>query len=401
MQRLLMVTDNLEMSGSFWRSGGPFTSYRKQFKDLDVQWKDTRECYNPGGNTWTEIRFFDWIFMHRPFSKDHYTFICRAKEMGVKVWVDYDDHLFSVPLDNETSPTYNTAESHSYMLAILKIVDVVTTSTPFLKEVLDTLRGKDDVILTVNAVPLDWWNSLRSSILVKQDSSKKPVVMWRGSRHHQRDVYTFKDGIIKAMNDFKDIQFEWVGHIPWCISTAVKHNNYRLHGVQKLDSYHKNIMKAQPDLTMVPLWNCQFNLAKSNIGWIESTLAGAITLAPNWPHWAHPGVQNYDVNDSSTFSMMLNAACEEMMRGDYLKKKWDAVNTAWKFIENYYNIEDINAQFRRPIINGDLSFAIESTKNYMAEVYPLFKSQRHVMDANTQDIKTPEELENVTKSYTV
>jgi len=47
-------------------------------------------------------------------------------------------------------------------------------------------------------------------------------------------------------------------------------------------------------LTIVPLKNYAFNHAKSNIAWLETTLAGGLVVAPKWTEWNHKGVLKYN-----------------------------------------------------------------------------------------------------------
>lgn len=367
----MMVTDSLVLAGSFWRSAGPFAQYIRNFDDLQITWHPPTKVFD-GDIGWPELRWNKWLFMHRPAQGPQFVLFNRAKEMGCKTWIDIDDNLFNIPPDNKSAPFYNNINTQTLMMNIVRDADVITTSTPFLKEILETLRGKNDVILLPNGLPIDLFDNTRNKLLNKK-KEKQPVIMWRGSEHHQRDLYTYKDSIADCINSHPNIKWEFVGHLPWFIETQLKGKNWRAWMPTEVTQYHRNLLKAEPDVTMVPLWNSQFNMSKSNIAWIESIFSGAMTLAPNWPHWAHPGCQWYDVTKKETFEITLNRICVEMDKGWHLNK-WELIDQAWDYIKEYYNVDVFNAQIRRQILKGNTEKALEFSEILQKTLYPEYKS---------------------------
>ena len=53
------------------------------------------------------------------------------------------------------------------------------------------------------------------------------------------------------------------------------------------------VFPGRPKRAITPLCDTPFNRAKSNISWIESTVAGAVCVAPDFPEWNRPGIINY------------------------------------------------------------------------------------------------------------
>jgi hypothetical protein len=89
---------------------------------------------------------------------------------------------------------------------------------------------------------------------------------------------------------------------------------------------------------MVPLDDCRFNHAKSNITWFEATMTGAACIGPNFPEWQWNGVVRYE--SPETFSEQI----------DYLlrnpKVAIEATAQSWETIQQNFLVEFINERRR-------------------------------------------------------
>lgn len=368
MVRVLMVTDSLSMAGAFWRSAGPFSELNKLNDNIQFKWIEPGLLAS-GQIPWAEFRWSDWVFMHRPATPIQYEFYNRAKDLGCKIWIDIDDHLFKIPLDNATSSFYNNPDTLRVMKDMVIGADVVSTSTPYLKDAIDDLREKEDTILLPNGIPVEWWDSMRSKLLNRDLTDKKPTVMWRGSPHHQKDLIFYHKAIIDIAKKYPKIHWSFVGFLPWFL---VEHMglNWDNRPATEVTQYFKNLIYAKPDITIIPIWDCEFNYAKSNIGWIESIFAGGVAIGPAWPHWDHIGMQGYRPGDIDSFYVLLDKACEEMSMDKNLKFKWPIIDESWEYIKANYNVRDFNLKIRKPIFEGNLNVALAASDKLYKELYP-------------------------------
>jgi SAM-dependent methyltransferase len=107
----------------------------------------------------------------------------------------------------------------------------------------------------------------------------------RGGGSHSRDIDTYKDAIINIMNDYPEYNWAFMGYWPkWALET-LPDERLLLFPYGDLMKYFETLMELKPEIMIVPLEDTEFNKSKSNIAWIEGTLAGAITLAPDLPEF--------------------------------------------------------------------------------------------------------------------
>jgi hypothetical protein len=102
--------------------------------------------------------------------------------------------------------------------------------------------------------------------------------MWRGSDTHHVDLMQFSDAIRSCMNR-DDWEWMFFGYNPWFIPKT-RH-------IPTMDPvmYFRTIRQINPGVMYVPLVDNVFNRCKSNINWIEGTMAGAVVLIPNFESW--------------------------------------------------------------------------------------------------------------------
>lgn len=280
---ILFITPSPSDATSWYRAWGPFGALRKE---------------NPGINLVTGVNKFTWpvfqmtdiAFMQRPYSNSHVKIAKMAKENKNKLWVDYDDDLFSVPGDNPAFGIYNSEETQKNIATIIAMADVVTVSTMFLKRRLERLNEN---IVVVN-------NGINDFILDDFDpkpfSDRPKFFNWRGSNTHQRDILSNSEAILNLEKKSweKKWKWHWIGYNPWFLTEHFKNEGHAITS-DPLDvmEYHHFIKKLQPTCQIVPLADNKFNRSKSNIAWLEATWSGAITIAPNWEEWRKPGVLTY------------------------------------------------------------------------------------------------------------
>lgn len=223
----------------------------------------------------------DILFLHVPTTQSAITSAMRAKQYGVKVWVDFDDLLWppgAIPMANLAGITFRQKPAQDAMQMALSLADVVTTSTDHLrlkliehyKDVIDPRR----VATVHNAFPDRVWSRRKEY----RPTGKKVRILWRGSITHEGDVYRYRNG----WKPFKNIAYHFFGHNPVWINREYDGHLDKYSWTQwqpGLMEYFEQLKRFDADYVLVPLEDNDFNRAKSNIAWLEGAWAGMACMA--------------------------------------------------------------------------------------------------------------------------
>lgn len=319
MKQFFMFIPSRTDATSFYRASGPFAELCKKMGvtaviNPDLNWESLKWCDGP-------------VFIQRPFTDVHLRVLDMAKANGKKVWVDYDDDLFSVPRSNRAHKIYSKVQNQNNIAHILAKADVVTVSTMALKqkfaEILEAMgkaMGKEEANFNaskIHVVP----NAYDEKFCFYRKGPAKPfqnkLITWRGSDTHDKDLMLYTEAMKKAFANHLDWTFNFIGNAFWhTIEELDSIPNIKETNVVEVESidpaeFWKFLWKTAPALITVPLWDCPFNRAKSNIAWIEGIHAGAPCLAPDWEEWQRPGIINY--KDPHDFRVKLDC----FMRGEF------------------------------------------------------------------------------------
>lgn len=317
----MMNIPNQDDATSYYRAIGPFGRLKRELSDLHIipfvpEWK------------WSTLSLCDIAFLQRPFLPQHLTMAQIAKNCGVPVWADYDDDLFSVPQDNPVFQTYGSEVIRKAVAEVTALADVVTVSTETLAAKLKPLNKN------IHVIP----NALDEHLPVfKREREPTPVqklVFWRGTNTHQKDLMTVAPELIDTARAFPDVTFKFLGYNPWFITEQMGPKQAVVAPAIDIMEYLNFLKAVQPPLTIVPLHNSEFNRAKSNIAWLETTMAGSAVIAPNLPEFRQPGVITYDT--SALFGAHLTAA----LKGDYDLTARNRIS--WEAIQENYTLRTVN-----------------------------------------------------------
>lgn len=310
--------------GTQWyRGAGPLGEISKSNNDIHIRYE--REI------DWGTLKASNILFLLRPSTERHYQYIQLAKELGVKVWIDYDDYLLDVPKDNPSHGYYSNPGVKKIIELCIAQADKVSVSTNHLRKLLSELNKN------ITVVP----NAIDQNI-IKYKPTKSPnqtIVLWRGTATHQRDLLEYQDEIIQVAKNDERIKFAFVGYNPWFITEKIPRQALYFPPVD-LFQFNAALCALRPRVVMVPLHDSDFNRSKSNIAALEGSMAGGAILAPAWEEWSIPGVFQYD--SKKTFYNLL----QEMITSPAVE---NAAISSWDFIENNFSLNEIN-YLRKDII---------------------------------------------------
>lgn len=320
MISLMVFCPNQADATSFYRGLGPLSKLKRQIRDLNLAFVTDVN--------WATLRMADVVFFQRPYTAAHLKIIKMAKRLHRPVWVDYDDDLFRVPLDNPAHALYSDPEIQKSVAQSIAEADIVTVSTEHLRQKLLPLNKE------IRVVP----NALDPEILsprrIRKDRPK--LIMWRGSQTHMRDVYDYRDQIALAAKAHPDWTWHFIGMTPWFLDGLIPDNRFMISPGLDVMEYFEFIQKVQAPVQIVPLANNSFNQSKSNIAWIEGSYAGSACVVPDWDEWKKPGAYRYEPDAPDAFFDAVHEAIKSS------EKSLDPGAESWKHIQGNLLLENVN-----------------------------------------------------------
>lgn len=222
--------------------------------------------YYGGDITWGLLHRYDVLILERPTGTHDIALIKLAKQVGLKVIVDFDDDLLSIDNYNPTYAIYQGCKEN--IMEALYQADEVWVATEGIKKSFSMFNSR--VVVVPNA-----HNNYIQPVEKKKAfnrTSKKAV--WRGSHSHEADVYAHSSDIVEIVNENKDWNFYFIGDRFIYLQLQCGENYWPV-SMMPLMQYFESMYKANPNLVFHPLRDTDFNKSKSNIAWLESSFAGA------------------------------------------------------------------------------------------------------------------------------
>ena len=325
MAEVLFLTLNSSDSCAFYRSAGVIKDLRRKSDDniTLVQWDQV-------SMNWSFVSQFDLIMFQRPFSKESLNLCGYVKQLGIKLWIDYDDNLFTLNPENPTYDLYNNPETQKNIQGILRLADAVSVPTEYLKQAYLEFNKN------ITVIP----NAFNDALFFrpKEMPQRTNHVVWRGPQAHTYDLMSYSKEINKCTKDFPEWRFVFMGFSPWFLDKTT--NKVQ---VPSLDVviYFKTLLDMAPSCMHVPLHDNNFNRCKSNIAAIEGSYAGAACIVPAW--WNMPGTIPY--TDPASYY----EAIRSVLSGEVDKA---ALNkTAWEYIMDCLSLSRVN-EMRINLINS-------------------------------------------------
>lgn len=195
-------------------------------------------------------------------------FSCRKAE-GTKIVVDLDDNIWQIPFGNVAIGNPGDHANRIVMVTeSVHMADWVTVSTKPLKDAIKKLNPK--IAVLPNLINPDDWTFERKK-------NEKIRIGWSYSPTHIPDIPVVEDALREIYKKYKDkveiVIFGTEFQLFDFPTTTIK--------AVKYDKYPKTFTEAGIDISIGPLENNDFNKCKSNIKWLESSMAGAAFVGSN------------------------------------------------------------------------------------------------------------------------
>lgn len=316
MKRIVKVFSPMPSDAtSFYRAYGPMSflhhltdKWQVSYAGNRIEWHDVANC--------------DVMFFQRPCSKESAGIIEIAHSFNRKIWIDFDDLVFDVPISN---PAHNEYMNQSTLDAIsrsIKYADIITVSTQHLADRIISY-GVDTAKLRVipNAVNdyLHPWS--RES---RQNETEHKRFFWRGSNTHNEDLDFFLPVLSDLAKWKPDWKFMFCGKPSYKIYDSIPREQIEIVPTLNLVSYFNFLRSGlKASVALVPLIDSSFNRAKSNIAWQESTLAGCAAVVPAFDEWNVDGAVKYDAKNPQSFYEAIMVAVKN--HNEYYEKSFETL----------------------------------------------------------------------------
>lgn len=322
MIELTVVTNPQSAATDFYRSVGPLWYIQKATAGVV-----NINCITPDSATWFSFFTSDIVFFSRPNGNMLLDIITEVKDMGKRVWVDYDDLLDSLSDYNPAKVHFERYDVKESVKLILAMADAVSVSTQYLKDKYqDQTRNEITVLKNAYDPNVFRFNPVRPQ--------SEPIRLhWRGSATHLGDLMT-----VKPVLDYAITSEQWSvkfhGLQKWMLHAYP--DGYQIaEWENRLFRYFRTLGEERPDWVVFPLIDDPFNQSKSNISAIEALNAGAGVLAPSgFPEFVLPGVINYDSPEH------LRDIFDQIEKGELNKEETVMAGRQW--LREFLTVENEN-----------------------------------------------------------
>lgn len=209
-----------------------------------------------------------------------------AKNIGVKVTLDYDDLLLPEHAEYlghvRSSDGLTIEEARKSLInksAFLLYADAFHCSTPVIAKALGNLGKPVKVVKNRIMRTMVAAEDVCISRLKDIETRKLKILYLSGTATHKKDFSIIQGAIVKLAQEFPDkFEITLLGNTGSNVQPIAMYNN-SVHVIPRLTLNEMYKVIAQHDLALAPLENTIFNSAKSNIKFIECGSQGVPIIA--------------------------------------------------------------------------------------------------------------------------
>jgi SAM-dependent methyltransferase len=186
---------------------------------------------------------------------------------------EMDDWLFDMPSFNIASHPYRpNSEYERIAYRQIQLSDAVICSTRFIKENIEAMFPGKPVYVVPNAIDFDVWDAVTPNPTVKKEPGRIRIG-YTGCGNHGGDIELMRDAVLAILDDYPQAEFITSGAMrpgrdgdP----VVIKHDrSYVLNTWAAINIWPQVCKGWGIDIGIAPLWDFNFNRAKSNLRWLE------------------------------------------------------------------------------------------------------------------------------------
>jgi len=218
---------------------------------------------------------------------------------NIPAFLEVDDYNIGINSENYAYSAYNPgSQAEKVFFEQMKISDGIIVSTPFLQK--EFSKYNKNVTIMRNGIDFEVWDKLKDKGNKKIEfMTKLPIqgrehervkdyikpkdkgeirIGWAGGSAHSKDLLILKDVIRIIVKKYKNVKFYFAGGAP----DDIKYKNVKIHICWvPINEYPQFLKDCQFDIGLFPLYDNNFNRAKSNLRWLEYSALKIPTIASN------------------------------------------------------------------------------------------------------------------------
>jgi hypothetical protein len=252
---------------------------------------------------------------------------------------ELDDIVHGIEPHNIMAYQFYTKTRRQNVIDIMKMMNLVTFSTKFLKHFYEKEFNITNSVVVPNFVPKFLWNPDFS--VDKKPYKSKPVILWAGSASHVGpggDLEFLLPLIEKTVDEF-----EWlfVGCCPPKLDHLKNNGKISFMNWTNFYEYPRMMQSIKADLAIAPIRDSLFNYAKSDLKYLEYAAMNIPSICSSIGNGIGPYDQAkaYTVNNTidDWYNAIKDLLGNEEKYYEVINKQHDYVSTRW--LENPENIE--------------------------------------------------------------
>ena len=247
-----------------------------------------------GDNKTLPKEIFDVYIFNRLIRPDFYiNIIDPLLKMGKQLVWQCDDDIWNIPEWNPASKLLNVQDLNSTELYLDKCKSIWVSTD----ELASTIIHPEKIKVLPNLIDLNKFDE------VTHENYGPIKIVWCGSSSHDKDFDVIVEPIIKIAEKHKDkVAIIFWGYLPTALANFEREPGFPYASlIPKYDNlffgewfsnreYFHKLRELKPDIALMPLDNCKFNYSKSNLKYIEMSMAGAACIATDLP--PYESIQN-------------------------------------------------------------------------------------------------------------
>jgi len=244
-------------------------------------WLDVPRCLNLMQNASSVL------FYRIPYSKLSSSYINEAMRLNINIGYDIDDPIFDKKIYKQNTNINFLKDSEKRQLldnaihyvSIIRQCDFITTSTPYLKEVLSKYTNSP-IYLWRNLMDSQTLNytSIANNLFPKRINSDSFILGYMsGSRAHEADFQVIEDVMLTVLKKHKNVELLIHGYADKSRELISKFSKRVT--IKPFSEYNHYINTLNSiDLNIVPLVINEFNECKSAIRYLEASILKVPTI---------------------------------------------------------------------------------------------------------------------------
>lgn len=280
--KILVACVKPQDATSYYRAWGNFTDLHKRHGYEFYEFKDALIMEGNQGYLWPKLGQYNYLFMQRLFGEQAINAMHQAQKRGIKVIYELDDNLWEIP-ESYSIKQYWPKSTLDTIEHLARHADLTIVSTQALADYLNDNFG-------IYAEVVNNGLNLEENPIIPFNKSK--AVVWRGNQTHIEDIRSHRQYF-----EGQAFHFHFLGHDPVSDRPILNVKDYTFYKGFPIDYYFDELKNLTPQMIYAPLEENIFNLSKSNIAWLEATMAGAVCISNQWGEFKDKGLNFAHIND--------------------------------------------------------------------------------------------------------